>query len=228
MRLHGGFAVLRRRAALTFSCDGVLERAEFVRSPAHGVPPRIDRPADERVVEGTREEVEMQMRQRVAVDLVVHLDRLSNGCDGPSDHHGLVPERSLSTGRHLVWLEHMIAGHHAYVVPQRRVRICGCPARAQLTMMFRVAPDMQMMQPSAVCRRAHSSGSAHTTPPVGPRSTGSFNHCLPVRGRSSMLAARLGQCCDGLGLPALWLVARHGAHVRRDGDLEAGDVVGRA
>src|SRR5687767_2228240 len=41
-------------------------------------------------------------------------------------------------------------------------------------MMFRGRPDMQMMQPSALCRRAHSSVSDHTTPPVGPRSTGSF------------------------------------------------------
>jgi hypothetical protein len=68
------------------------------RARKRGVP-GIDRAADEGIVAVPRVEVDMEMRNRVPVELVVHLDRgEDSGKDLRREHH-VVPESSASGRR---------------------------------------------------------------------------------------------------------------------------------
>src|SRR5437879_8931254 len=53
---------------------------------------QVDRAPDEGVVWLAWKQVHVQVRQGVAVDLVVHLDRMQPLAEGPSDGHCLAPE----------------------------------------------------------------------------------------------------------------------------------------
>jgi hypothetical protein len=79
-----------------------------------------------------REEVEVKMRDRVAVDLVVHLERSEQLVQGTRHHHRLSPE-----GHQLVvWqqerLFHMPLGDNACVARQRRGSLGGNPCGSKL------------------------------------------------------------------------------------------------
>ena len=62
-----------------------------------------------------REQVQMEVRQRIAVNLVVHLDGLDQIGDRSRDEHRVTPERGLSICCHLERFDDVVAGDDAHV-----------------------------------------------------------------------------------------------------------------
>ena len=147
---------------------------------------RIYRPSDVGVVRVTRKQMEVQVRKRVAVDLVVHLDRRHGTIHGCSDHHRLLPEPALVIGRHLERLVVMTLCNHADISRKCALSRRGCPTCAELSDdvegLPRLADDATLRCPSGC-------------PLFGPRpnrAAGRAKISLPSHGEESVTGPAFG------------------------------------
>jgi hypothetical protein len=74
----------------------------------------------------------VEVRKCVAVDLVVHLDRLHYTIDRGRDGHRVLPEHRLLLGRHLEGLDVVRASHDAHIARQWPLVARGGPAGLEL------------------------------------------------------------------------------------------------
>src|SRR6476660_9353291 len=88
-------------AAAAHRGDGIGHAPEVILAAGEGGGVHRDRPAFEGIAREARVQVKVQVRDRVAVDLVVHLPGLEQGAERAGNGHRLAPERD-----HLVVRQH--------------------------------------------------------------------------------------------------------------------------
>lgn len=77
--------------------------------------PRVDGSSDIGIIVVSGEEVEIEVRKGVAVDLVVDLDGLVNFKDSSRDGHGVEPKRRLRLWRQFERLAHVLLAHDTHI-----------------------------------------------------------------------------------------------------------------
>ena len=77
--------------------------------------PRVDRTPYIGVIHSAGKEMQVEVRQRVAVNLVVHLDRMHELGDGLRHQHRVMPEARLLLRRHVERLNNVVLRDDAYV-----------------------------------------------------------------------------------------------------------------
>ena len=114
------------------TCDGCLQPFDVLRGPRERRGCPIDRLALEWVSSKARVEMKVEVRDRVAMDLVVHLQRPSQFVEGGGDSHGFTPESGELRADQLERLLHVALRDNAHVAGQRRPSRCGDPYGGKL------------------------------------------------------------------------------------------------
>ena len=124
-----GQAIIGQRRQRQRRWPSAVQRA---RTAAEGGSPRINRSTHVRVDDLPGEQVQVKVRERVPMDLVVHLHRPGDLGDSPSRSHGVLPEGGLLGRRQLVRLNHMRPRYNADVGRERALGRRRHPAGGRL------------------------------------------------------------------------------------------------